>query len=168
VVSAKSEHTTFHLSLIPERFPMNIRFADKNDAAALVDFNLAMALETEGKRLDTTIVDTAVRSVFTDTEKGFYVVAEEDGVIVGGLMITYEWSDWRNAWWWWIQSVYIRPEGRGKRVYSLLYDFVKAKAKDAGAYGIRLYVETENVHAQRVYDKVGMQRSNYIMYDEQL
>jgi GNAT superfamily N-acetyltransferase len=147
---------------------MNVRIATNNDADSLVEFNQAMALETEGKRLDPNIVDPAVRSVFIDTEKGFYVVAEEDGMIVGGLLVTYEWSDWRNAWWWWVQSVYIRPEGRGKRVYSLLYDFVKAKAKDAGAYGIRLYVETENVHAQRVYEKVGMQRSNYIMYDEQL
>ncbi|MFN0139972.1 MAG: N-acetyltransferase family protein, partial [Pyrinomonadaceae bacterium] len=151
-----------------KRFVMNIRIATKDDVDSLVEFNQAMALETEGKRLDSTIVDPAVRSVFTDTEKGFYVVAEEDGMIVGGLLVTYEWSDWRNAWWWWVQSVYIRPEGRGKRIYSLLYDFVKAKAKDAGAYGIRLYVETENVHAQRVYEKVGMQRSNYIMYDEQL
>lgn len=147
---------------------MNIRIATKNDVDALVEFNQAMALETEGKQLDPQIVEPAVRSVFTDTEKGFYVVAEDDNLIVGGLLVTYEWSDWRNAWWWWIQSVYIRPEGRGKRVYSLLYDFVKAKASDAGAYGIRLYVETENVHAQRVYEKVGMQRSNYIMYDEQL
>ena len=147
---------------------MNIRLATIEDTDTFVEFNAAMAVETEGKRLDPDVVEPAVRSVFTDTEKGFYVVAEDGGQIVGGLMVTYEWSDWRNAWWWWIQSVYIRPEGRGKRIYSLLYDFVKAKAKDSGAYGIRLYVETENVHAQQVYEKVGMNRSPYFMYDEQL
>lgn len=147
---------------------MNIRLATVEDAGTFVEFNQAMAFETEGKQLDSDVVEPAVRSVFTDTEKGFYVVAEGDGQIVGGLMVTYEWSDWRNAWWWWVQSVYIRPESRGKRVYSLLYDFVKAQAKDAGVYGIRLYVETENVHAQRVYEKVGMEQSHYMMYEESL
>ncbi|MEQ1923162.1 MAG: GNAT family N-acetyltransferase [Pyrinomonadaceae bacterium] len=145
---------------------MNIRLATAGDANMLIEFNLAMALETEGKRLDPAVVDSAVRSVFTDPEKGFYVVAEDEGQILGGLMVTREWSDWRNGWWWWVQSVYIRPEGRGRRVYSHLYDFVKAKAKEAGACGIRLYVETENIHAQRVYEKVGMERSHYLMYEE--
>ena len=147
---------------------MNIRLAAPDDAGTFIEFNQAMAFETEGKRLDPAIVDPAVRSIFTDPEKGFYVVAEDEGLVVGGLLVTYEWSDWRNAWWWWVQSVYIRPEGRGKRVYSQLYDFVKARAKDAGVYGIRLYVETENVHAQRVYEKVGMERSHYLMYEESL
>ena len=147
---------------------MNIRLAAPDDAGTFIEFNQAMAFETEGKQLDPGIVDPAVRSIFTDPEKGFYVVAEEEGLVVGGLLVTYEWSDWRNAWWWWVQSVYIRPEGRGKRVYSQLYDFVKTRAKDAGVYGIRLYVETENVHAQRVYEKVGMERSHYLMYEESL
>lgn len=144
---------------------MNIRLAQIEDAEAMVEFNQAMALETENKHLDQDILRNAVRAVFADENKGFYVVAESEGQIVGGLMITYEWSDWRNAWWWWIQSVYVRPEGRGQRVYSQLYDFVKEKAVEAGAYGIRLYVETENVHAQRVYEKLGMQKSPYFMYD---
>lgn len=148
---------------------MNIRLANREDALEFVEFNKAMALETEGKKLDTQIVETAVNAVFEDESTGFYVVAEENDTIVGGLMITYEWSDWRNAWWWWVQSVYIRPEARGKRIYSQLYDFVKAQAVAAGnVYGIRLYVENENKHAQRVYEKLGMNRSPYAMYDEML
>ncbi len=146
---------------------MNIRIATTNDIDSQVEFNKAMALETEGKRLDTDIVRTAVESIFEDKAKGFYVVAEEDGELAGSLLVTYEWCDWRNAWWWWVQSVYIRPEARGKRIYSQLYDFVKANAVEAGnVYGIRLYVENENTHAQRVYERLGMQQSPYIMYDE--
>ncbi|MEJ7624002.1 MAG: GNAT family N-acetyltransferase [Pyrinomonadaceae bacterium] len=148
---------------------MVIRIATRDDADVLIGFNTAMALETERKTLDQDVVGPAVAAIFDDENKGFYVVAEEDGEICGGLLITYEWSDWRNAWWWWIQSVYIRSETRGRRIYSHLYDFVKARAKEAGdVYGIRLYVETENIHAQRVYEKVGMQRSPYLMYDETL
>ena len=148
---------------------MNIRIAKREDANHFVEFNSAMAFETEGKTLDQSIVETAVGAIFDDPNKGFYVVAEEDGRIIGGLLITYEWSDWRNAWWWWIQSVFLRPDARGKRVYSHLNDFVKAHAKKAGnVYGIRLYVETENIHARRVYEKVGMERSHYMMYEESL
>lgn len=147
---------------------MNIRLATANEIDALVEFNQAMALETEGKTLDTDILRRGVSAVFSDEAKGFYVVAENEGRIVGGLMVTYEWSDWRNRWFWWIQSVYIRPEARGQRIYSLLYDFVKARAVEADAFGIRLYVETENRHAQAVYEKVGMERSHYLMYDEML
>lgn len=147
---------------------MNIRLARVEDAHFFVEFNQAMAFETEGKQLDPNVVGPAVESVFTDTEKGFYVVAENGGSVVGGLMITYEWSDWRNAWMWWIQSVYIRKEARGKRVYSQLYDFVKERAREAGVYGIRLYVEHDNTHAQRVYEAVGMEASHYVMYEEML
>ncbi len=147
---------------------MNIRLATANEIDALVEFNQAMALETEGKTLDPEILRRGVAAVFSDETKGFYVVAENEGRIVGGLMVTYEWSDWRNRWFWWIQSVYIRPEARGQRIYSLLYDFVKARAVEADVFGIRLYVETENRHAQAVYEKVGMERSHYLMYDEML
>ncbi len=148
---------------------MNIRLAGREDVFHFVEFNQAMALETEGKTLDRSTVEAAVEAVIDDPNKGFYVVAEEDGQIVGGLLITYEWSDWRGRWWWWIQSVFIRPEARGKRVYSQLNDFVKQLAREAGnVYGIRLYVETDNVHAQLVYEKVGMEQSHYLMYEETL
>lgn len=148
---------------------MNIRPAGAGDASALVDFNQAMALETEGKHLDSGVLRRGVEAVFSDERKGFYVVAEEEGRILGGLMITYEWSDWRNSWFWWIQSVYILPEARGSGVYSRLYDFVKEKASlEGNVYGFRLYVEKENLHAQNVYEKVGMEKCYYLMYEEKI
>lgn len=148
---------------------MNIRIAEKSDSAALIEFNQAMALETEGKMLETEVLRSGVEAVFADAAKGFYVAAEDEGKIVGGLMITYEWSDWRNAWFWWIQSVYILPQARGKGIYSQLYDFVKKRAVEKGdVCGFRLYVEKENHHAQRVYEKVGMESSYYLMYEEKI
>ena len=148
---------------------ISIRLAQKEDAPALVDFNQAMALETESKRLEANVLQSGVKAVFDDDKKGFYVVAESEGKIIGGLMVTFEWSDWRNSWFWWIQSVYILPEGRGHRIYSRLYDFVKEKARASGdVCGIRLYVEKENEHAQKVYEKVGMEKSYYLMYEEML
>ncbi|NOT49080.1 MAG: GNAT family N-acetyltransferase [Acidobacteria bacterium] len=146
---------------------MIIRKAERSDASSLVDFNQKMALETEGKTLDTAILTNGVTAVFSDQNKGFYVVAEDQGSIVGGLMVTFEWSDWRNKWFWWIQSVYIVPEARGKGVYRLLYDFVKSEATKRGnVCGYRLYVEQDNENAQRVYEKVGMKNSIYFMYEE--
>ena len=146
---------------------MVIRVADINDADSLVKFNQAMALETEGKHLESEVLKNGVAAVFADEKKGFYVVAEDDTQIVGGLMVTYEWSDWRNSWFWWIQSVYIRPEARGQSLYTRLYGFVKERAAAGGnVCGYRLYVETENAHAQRVYEKVGMEASHYLMYEE--
>lgn len=146
---------------------MNIRIAQKADAPALVEFNQAMALETEGKRLDSQILKSGVEAVFEDETKGFYLVAEEDGKIVGGLLITFEWSDWRDGWFWWIQSVYVLPASRGRRVYASLYEFVKEKARqEKNVCGFRLYVEKENDRAQKVYERLEMDRSNYVMYEE--
>jgi len=148
---------------------MIIRIATANDAASLIEFNQAMALETEGKHLDAATLKNGVEAVFQDEKKGFYVVAEADDRIIGGLMVTFEWSDWRNAWFWWIQSVYIVPAARGQKLYSRLYDFVKSKAAENGnVCGYRLYVENDNVHALRVYEKVGMEASHYLMYEESL
>ena len=146
---------------------INIRLAEKEDAPALVEFNQAMALETEGKRLDSRILQAGVKAVFDDEKKGFYVVAEADDKIIGGLMVTFEWSDWRDKWFWWIQSVYILPDFRGRKIYRLLYEFVKERAKERGdVYGFRLYVERENANAQKVYEKLGMELSHYLMYEE--
>jgi len=148
---------------------MEIRRAQKEDIDALIGFNVAMALETEGKNLPTGTLRKGVEALFDDPKKGFYLVAEEDGPPVGGLMVTFEWSDWRNAWFWWIQSVYIMPEARGKHIYSQLYEFVKVEAKAAGnVCGFRLYVEKENAHAQRVYQKLGMEETYYLMYEEKI
>ena len=146
---------------------MHIRLAQLEDTDSLVEFNQAMALETEGKKLKSEILRSGVQAVFNDLKKGFYVVAETDGKIAGGLMITYEWSDWRNSWFWWIQSVYILPEFRGKGIYRLLYEYVKRKAAEAkDVCGFRLYVEKENERAQKVYEKLGMESSHYLMYEE--
>ncbi len=146
---------------------MKIRIAKTEDAASLIEFNQAMALETEGKRLDSEILRNGVEAVFVDEKKGFYVVAESESTIVGGLMITFEWSDWRDKWFWWIQSVYILPEFRGRGIYRLLYAFVKEKAVERGDVGgFRLYVERENGSAQKVYEKLGMNASHYLMYEE--
>lgn len=146
---------------------MQIRKAIKEDIDALIGFNEAMALETEDKRLPTATLRKGVEAVFDDPQKGFYLVAEDEGRVIGGLMVTYEWSDWRNAWFWWIQSVYLNSDYRGKRIYSQLYDFVKKEAASAGnVCGFRLYVEKENAHAQRVYEKVGMEETYYLMYEE--
>lgn len=147
---------------------MNVRLARAEDVGPLVEFNQAMALETEGKTLDPKKITPGVAAVFTDDKKGFYVVAESQAGIVGGLMVTYEWSDWRNAWFWWIQSVYILPEARGKRLYSRMYEFVRQQAAAVGnVCGFRLYVENDNYHAQKVYDAVGMRASHYLMYEEE-
>src|SRR5215204_6347209 len=148
---------------------MNIRLAQTSDSSLLVEFNQAMALETEGKTLDAPILQSGVGAVFDDEKKGFYVVAEDAGMIVGGLMITFEWSDWRSAWFWWIQSVYILPEFRGQGIYRLLYDFVKkAAGEKEDVCGFRLYVEKENISAQKVYEKLGMEETYYLMYEEMI
>ncbi|MFT3744052.1 MAG: GNAT family N-acetyltransferase [Pyrinomonadaceae bacterium] len=145
-----------------------IRIATAEDAGSLIRFNQAMALETEGKELSSETISEGVSAVFSDNKKGFYVVAEQNDTIVGGLMVTYEWSDWRNKWFWWIQSVYILPEGRGQKLYSRMYEFVKQRAADAGnVCGFRLYVENDNFHAQKVYEKLGMASSHYLMYEEE-
>lgn len=145
---------------------MKIRLAGSEDVDALVEFNQAMAFETEGKRLDADTLRRGVAAVFDDADKGFYVVAEDGGRIVAGLMVTFEWSDWRNAWFWWIQSVYTRPEARGQGIYRQLYEYVKEKAGAENICGFRLYVEKENEQAQKVYETLGMERSHYLMYEE--
>ena len=148
---------------------MNIRLAQTSDSSLLVEFNQAMALETEGKTLDAQILQSGVEAVFHDEKKGFYVVAEEDARIVGGLMITFEWSDWRDAWFWWIQSVYILPEARERGIYRQLYNFVKQMAREKeDVCGFRLYVEKENESAQKVYEKLGMEETYYLMYEEMI
>lgn len=148
---------------------MDIRIAQAADAARLVEFNQAMAMETEGKALETSVLKAGVEAVFAGDDKGYYVVAVDGGEIVGGLLVTREWSDWRNNWFWWIQSVYIVEEFRGKQIYSRMYDFVKQKAAEAGnVCGFRLYVEKENIHAQKVYKKLGMDETHYLMYEEKM
>ncbi|MBC3764420.1 GNAT family N-acetyltransferase [Neptunicella marina] len=142
-----------------------IRRATPDDINALVNFNQAMAHETEGKVLDKDTLTQGVARLINQPEYGFYLVAETDGEIAAGLMVTYEWSDWRNGLFWWIQSVYVMPDFRRQGLYTALYNEVKALAeKQTGVCGFRLYVEKENIAAQKTYQALGMQECEYFMY----
>lgn len=145
-----------------------IRAANPSDVADLVAWNQAMAFETEQKTLDITTLQRGVRAVFEQARRGFYLIAERDGVAVGCLLVTYEWSDWRNGDFWWIQSVYVTEPMRRSGVFRALFDTVQARAIEAGAVGVRLYVETENRRAQDTYAELGMARCHYWMYETPL
>lgn len=147
---------------------MFIRPATHSDIETIARHNAFMALETEHKHLDMTTVATAVKAALDDPSKGFYLVAEENGEMVGNLMVTYEWSDWRNCNMWWIQSVYVNAEFRRKGVYRALYEETRRRAKDAGAKIIRLYVEKQNITAQKTYQALGMQEGNYLLYEAEV
>jgi GNAT superfamily N-acetyltransferase len=108
---------------------IKVRKAIESDSEVLIQFNIAMAFETEQKILPRELIDPGVRALFRKSEYGFYLVAEIDGQIAGSLMITYEWSDWRNGLFWWIQSVYVKPEYRRLGVYRALYTSVKNSAQ---------------------------------------
>lgn len=145
---------------------ITIRKAQLNDADTIATFNQRMALETEGVHLPDEKIRPGVRAVLQDPNKGFYLVAEAEGMgVVGGLLITFEWSDWRNAPMWWFQSVFVVPEARGHKVFSRLYKHVMALAKAEGVKILRLYVERENHRAQKVYEQLGMTESHYLMYE---
>jgi ribosomal protein S18 acetylase RimI-like enzyme len=146
---------------------MRIRLARPGDAQAIVEFNCAMALETEGKRLFPEVIGAGVRSLLRRRNAGFYLLAETREQIAGVLMITTEWSDWRNGAFWWIQSVYVRPEFRRQGVYRRLYRHVQGLAKkDRGVCGFRLYVERENRRAQATYRALGMAKTRYLVFEE--
>lgn len=145
---------------------INIRRAIPADAQFIIESNIAMARETEGITLDEQAVRPGVGAVLADASLGFYLVAEIDGNAAGQLMVTYEWSDWRNGLFWWIQSVYVRPESRRRGVYRALHRHVADAAQaEGGVCGLRLYVEQENVTAQRVYQSLDMRRTRYQMYE---
>jgi GNAT superfamily N-acetyltransferase len=147
---------------------VRIRLAVDEDAEAIAGFNVAMALETEGKELSPEVVGGGVRGLFENPKYGFYVVAERAGEVVGALMITYEWSDWRCGVFWWIQSVYIRPDSRRKGVFTMLYEFLRAKARQDGRVcGLRLYLERSNETAEATYRNLGMTRSSYHIFEEE-
>ena len=149
--------------------PAGVRLAVTTDAATLAGFNRAMALETESKSLSLETLLPGVEAVLGDPLHGFYVVADSGSEIAGSLLVTYEWSDWRNGRIWWIQSVYVRPDFRRRGVYRTLHGFVRERAREAGdVVGIRLYVERENAAAQRTYAALGMTETAYRIYEEML
>ena len=146
-----------------------IRVAEERDAETVARFNTAMALETESRELDRETALAGVKNLLKNPQHGFYLIAERAGETAGSLMITGEWSDWRNGIFWWIQSVYIRPEFRRQGIYSRLYAHVKELARErADVCGLRLYVEQKNVAAQRTYLALGMQEAHYRMFEQSL
>ena len=145
---------------------MNIRKGIRSDTQTIAEFNAAMAIETEHLHLDLSRLILGVNGLFDNPDKGFYLVAENNGSVVGQMMITYEWSDWRNGIFWWIQSVYVAPEFRKQKIYHTLYEHAVELAKEQkNVCGLRLYVEKENERAHRVYEKLGLTLTNYDMYE---
>lgn len=143
-----------------------IRPARLEDAAIIAEYNRALARETEGRDLDPARIGPGVVAVLEDPTKGRYLVAERAGVVIGQLMVTFEWSDWRNGMFWWIQSVYVIPEARGCGVFGALYREVEAQARaNPGICGLRLYMEHHNERARVAYVKLGMKPAGYEVFE---
>ena len=143
---------------------VTIRQATPADAPVIVDFNLRMAHETEDKGLDPEVLAAGVRAALADPVKAVYYVAEEDGVILGQASFTREWSDWRNGWLWWLQSVYVLPQARRRGIFRALYEHIyQAARRDPEVIGLRLYVERANQVAQQTYLGLGMAWAPYLI-----
>ena len=148
---------------------MHVRPARLEDVSLMVRWQVAMALETEDKALDEVVLSRGIQRAFEDPAKGRYYIAEVDGRPAGTLMLTFEWSDWRDGWWWWIQSVFVDEGFRRRGVYRALYAHVLAEAQaDPEVRGIRLYVEQDNANARRTYEFLGMQHPGYVMYEKSI
>ena len=143
-----------------------IRRATPADAPGIVEFNRRLAQESEGKALEPAVVAAGVAATFADPRKGPYYLAQEGDSVLGQLQITFEWSDWRNGWMWWIQCVYVRPEARRRGVFRALYEYVYQLAQqDPEVIGLRLYVERDNHAAQETYLRLGMKWANYLVLE---
>lgn len=157
------------LEIIISNYVMMTRDARLDNASVLASFNLKMARESEGKQLDPETVKQGVRYVFEHPEEGFYLLAETDDQVVGGLLITKEWSDWRNGHFWWIQSVFVKAAYRRQGVYAALHEEVVKRARASGMVcGIRLYVDADNQPARNTYETLGMEASHYRFYEQML
>lgn len=145
-----------------------IRPALPRDQPTLVQFNAHLALETEGKHLDVDILSAGIAGLFAQEHRGFYTVVEQAGQVVACALITYEWSDWRNSPIWWLQSVYVDTAHRRQGLFRLLYNHLKIQAQHQGVFVLRLYVDHDNEHAKSTYQALGMQPSNYDLYEAYL
>jgi GNAT superfamily N-acetyltransferase len=143
-----------------------VRTAGIGDLDALVAGNLALAEESERVRLDADTLRQGIRALLESRAPGRYWVAEVEGRVVGQLLITFEWSDWRNRMVWWIQSVYVAPDARGRGVLRTLYDAARREALASGLGGLRLYVDTTNIRAQAVYAALGMNGDHYRVFED--
>ena len=145
---------------------LRVRAARPGDLESLVDFNCRLARETEDHELDPATVRRGLSRLFDNPAAGFYTVAELEGRVVGCLLITFEWSDWRDGWLWWIQSVYVEAAARRRGVFRQLFEHVRAKAEtDGDVRGLRLYVERENGRAQATYASMGLEEAPYKLYE---
>jgi GNAT superfamily N-acetyltransferase len=144
---------------------ITIRKAIPEDAEVIIDFQQKMAWETEKMVLPTDTVTKGVNAVFANHILGQYWVADNEGEVVASLLITYEWSDWRNANVWWFQSVYVLPSHRRTGIFRFMYHHIRNEAERVGVAGLRLYVETNNSRAQKTYQALGMKREHYEMYE---
>lgn len=143
-----------------------IREATPDDAPVIAEFNSLMSSETEGRPLDKSLVLAGVRNLIGDSQKGHYFVADVAGQVVGQLMLTFEWSDWRNGVQWWIQSVYIHEDFRRQWVFSALYGHVESLARnDSSVCGIRLYVEENNARTRETYRNLGMSEPGFLVME---
>ena len=145
---------------------IEVRKAQLFDKEKIASFQEEMALETERLTLDPRQIRAGVEAVFQDKSKGMYFVAEADGEIIASLLITFEWSDWRNAWVYWIQSVFVEKSFRRKGVYRNMYAHITALAQaDKNVGGIRLYVDKTNLNAQKTYIQLGMNGAHYQLFE---
>lgn len=145
---------------------IEIRPAEFADSEKIIEFNRRMAEETEGTKLDPDVLCSGVKAVLEEPKHGFYLIAVADGQVAGCLLVTTEWSDWRNGEFWWIQSVYVEPEFRRRGVFRSLYEATRQRAeKSDRVCGFRLYVERENVQAQETYTRLGMRETAYRMLE---
>lgn len=144
-----------------------IRSGIPADLDTIVRLNIAMALESEGLRLDPENLRSGVLASLANPDRGKYFLAEEKEKIVGQIRVTSEWSDWNNQEYWWIQNVYVEPPHRRRGVYSSLHNHVRALAKSAGACGLQLYVDRKNTGAQSVYQRLAMRPSHYLIYEHE-
>jgi GNAT superfamily N-acetyltransferase len=143
-----------------------VRPARLSDAPFIVDSNARMAMETEGRRLDLDRLTAGVKTLLSDESKGIYFIAEVDGQIAGQLLITREWSDWRNGHFWWIQSVYVAEQCRGEGVFRALFEHVHALAKaQPEVCGLRLYMEAHNDRARQAYERLGLKQTDYQVFE---
>jgi len=146
---------------------VKIRRATIEDAAALAEFNMKAAMEAEAIELIPEVITAGVENMINNPQMGFYLVVEHDGALQASLMITTEWSDWRNGLFWWIQSVYVTQQYRRRGLYRKLYQQVKILAEaENNVCGFRLYVEQDNYVAQETYRSLNMEETSYRLFEE--